>query len=48
LLKCKQVIICTRSATAQDNRVQIKQFTPWFAFESGKVSIILGNFDKIM
>ena len=48
LLKCKQIVICTRSATAQDNRVQIKQFTPWFAFECGKVSIILSNFNEII
>ena len=39
LLKSKQAIICTRSATAQENRVQIKQFSPWFALDYGKVSV---------
>jgi len=48
LLKCKQVIICTRSATAQDNRVQIKQFTPWFPFECGKQQTTSSENDRRM
>ena len=39
LYRSKEVIMCTRSATAQDNRVQAKQFAPWFAFVHEKVSI---------
>ena len=37
LLKSKEIITCTRSAAAQDVRVEINQFTPWFAFDCGKV-----------
>ncbi|KAL9958370.1 hypothetical protein ACROYT_G035376 [Oculina patagonica] len=29
LCNAKQVLHCTRSATAQDNRVTVKQFAPW-------------------
>ncbi|KAL9956222.1 hypothetical protein ACROYT_G037669 [Oculina patagonica] len=36
LCKSKEIIMCTRSATAQDNRVQVKQFAPWFAFSPEK------------
>ncbi|XP_020625500.1 uncharacterized protein LOC110062895 [Orbicella faveolata] len=32
MYKSKGIIMCTRSATAQDNRIQVKQFAPWFAF----------------
>ena len=39
LYRSKEVIMCTRSATAQDNRVHVKQFAPWFAFLHEKVSI---------
>ena len=41
LLKSRQIICCTRCATADETqrRVLIKQFTPWFADERTKVSI---------
>ena len=41
LLKSRQIISCTRCATAEETkrRVQIKQFTPWFAFDRAEVSI---------
>ena len=28
----KDVVMCTRSAAAQSNKVQVKKFAPWFAF----------------
>ena len=39
LLKCKQIAICTQSATAKESEVKIKQFSPWFALECEKVRI---------
>ena len=39
ICKSKEIIMCTRSATAQDNRIQVKQFAPWFAFAQEKVSL---------
>ena len=41
LLKARQIISCTRCATVEETQrsVQIKQFTPWFAFDRAKVSI---------
>jgi len=41
ICKSKEIIMCTRSATAQDNRIQVKQFAPWFAFAHEKVSLCL-------
>lgn len=39
LYKSTESIVCIRSATAKDNRVQVKQFAPWFAFRQKEVSI---------
>ena len=52
VLKSQQIITCTRSASAQDNKVQIKQFSPWFAFERKQVSMyfksLKGNFTEMI
>jgi len=37
LYKSAEIIVCTRSATAPDNRIRVKQFAPWFAFTQEKV-----------
>ena len=39
ICKSKEIITCTRSATAQDHRIQVKQFAPWFAFAQEEVSL---------
>ena len=47
LLKSKKTITCIRSAAAQNIRVEINQFTPWIAFDSGKVSVHFMSFRSI-
>ncbi len=39
LCNAKQVLHCTRSATAQDNRVTVKHFAPWLPTGHEKVSM---------
>jgi len=41
ICKSKEIIMCTRSATAQDNRIQVKQFAPWFAFAHNREKVSL-------
>ena len=38
LRSAKQFIICTRSATALSNKVEVKQFEPWFAAPDEQVN----------
>ena len=39
LYKSTEAIVCIRAATAEDNRVSLKQFAPWFTFGQEEVSI---------
>ena len=48
LLKSRQIITCTRSAIAQDNKVPIKKFTPWFTIDYGKVSVNVSLFKSYL